>query len=152
MEKVSHLPGACFLEAQIYKCREPFLLLPSPLSINRCVSFIQRLHISAVYSYWKEPAKAIAHVRQAFDKHGIFLYDDYGFPGWEVDHAAAAKALDINKAAWYRSHASRSKVAGGSLRYGVLVLSLMQQKEKHSDPTRRIYPSINTVRYVQIRL
>ncbi|OQE90389.1 hypothetical protein PENNAL_c0012G00165 [Penicillium nalgiovense] len=35
-----------------------------------------------------------------------------------------------------------TKAAGGSLRYGVLVLSLIQPKEKHSTRVRRILPSI----------
>jgi hypothetical protein len=35
-----------------------------------------------------------------------------------------------------------TKAAGGSLRYGVLVLSLIQPKEKHSTRVRRIHPSI----------
>ncbi|KAJ6185786.1 hypothetical protein N7519_007087 [Penicillium mononematosum] len=35
-----------------------------------------------------------------------------------------------------------TKAAGGSLRYGVLVLSLIQPKEKHSTRIRRIHPSI----------
>ncbi|KUM62486.1 hypothetical protein ACN42_g4619 [Penicillium freii] len=41
-----------------------------------------------------------------------------------------------------------TKAAGGSLRYGILVLSLIQEKEKHSNPTGRIYPSSERRRQV----
>ncbi|KAJ5969946.1 hypothetical protein N7501_006194 [Penicillium viridicatum] len=52
------------------------------------------------------------------------------------------KALLANKSFQSNEDLDRLiKAAGGSLRYGILVLSLIQEKEKPSNPTGRIYPS-----------
>lgn len=67
-------------KSYIYKCPEPFLLLRltsfyhSPRFFHSKPWLFCFLFIFSISKKGKEPAKAIAHMREPFAKHGILLF------------------------------------------------------------------------------